>query len=150
MKVKFLKVNFNLHVFFFFLISKKDVLQKLLKDPEIQKCRLRRDGSDDDNLVTESMNKFKKEETLKKSTNSFTTSTEPNTNGSIVPDDITNYIEKMEKDDDEENYNQNIQLISFEVNQEEIENIQKRCIQLEYPLLAEYDFKNDTHNPNIK
>lgn len=25
-----------------------------------------------------------------------------------------------------------------------------RCIELEYPLLAEYDFKNDTVNPDIK
>ena len=25
-----------------------------------------------------------------------------------------------------------------------------RCIELEYPLLAEYDFRDDTHNPDIK
>ena len=30
-----------------------------------------------------------------------------------------------------------------------IEELQKRCIQLEYPLLAEYDFRNDTVNPDI-
>lgn len=34
--------------------------------------------------------------------------------------------------------------------QEKIEIIQKRCIELEYPLLAEYDFRNDTVNPDIK
>lgn len=34
--------------------------------------------------------------------------------------------------------------------QEKIEVIQKRCIELEYPLLAEYDFRNDTVNPDIK
>lgn len=33
--------------------------------------------------------------------------------------------------------------------QEMIEELQKRCIQLEYPLLAEYDFRNDTVNPDI-
>lgn len=27
--------------------------------------------------------------------------------------------------------------------------IQKRCIELEHPLLAEYDFRNDTVNPDI-
>uniref|UniRef100_A0AAQ5ZP82 General transcription and DNA repair factor IIH helicase/translocase subunit XPB n=1 Tax=Amphiprion ocellaris TaxID=80972 RepID=A0AAQ5ZP82_AMPOC len=32
---------------------------------------------------------------------------------------------------------------------EMIEELQKRCIQLEYPLLAEYDFRNDTLNPDI-
>jgi hypothetical protein len=25
-----------------------------------------------------------------------------------------------------------------------------RCIEKEYPLLAEYDFRNDSHNPDIK
>ena len=28
--------------------------------------------------------------------------------------------------------------------------IAHRCIQLEYPLLAEYDFRNDTANPDIQ
>ncbi|XP_047628082.1 general transcription and DNA repair factor IIH helicase subunit XPB isoform X2 [Phacochoerus africanus] len=32
---------------------------------------------------------------------------------------------------------------------EMIEELQKRCIHLEYPLLAEYDFRNDTVNPDI-
>lgn len=36
-----------------------------------------------------------------------------------------------------------------DVMQEMIEELQKRCIQLEYPLLAEYDFRNDTVNPDI-
>jgi len=33
--------------------------------------------------------------------------------------------------------------------QEMIEELQKRCIHLEYPLLAEYDFRNDSVNPDI-
>ena len=37
----------------------------------------------------------------------------------------------------------------FVLLQEMIEEVQKRCIQLEYPLLAEYDFRNDTVNPDI-
>ncbi|KAK7913174.1 hypothetical protein WMY93_013385 [Mugilogobius chulae] len=32
---------------------------------------------------------------------------------------------------------------------EMIEELQKRCINLEYPLLAEYDFRNDSVNPDI-
>lgn len=43
-----------------------------------------------------------------------------------------------------------MQTVSFEVNQEKIEVIQKRCIELEHPLLAEYDFRNDTVNPDMK
>jgi len=33
---------------------------------------------------------------------------------------------------------------------EKIEVVQKRCIELEHPLLAEYDFRNDSVNPDIK
>lgn len=41
------------------------------------------------------------------------------------------------------------QVVSFEVKQDLIEVLQKRCIELEYPLLAEYDFRHDQHNPDI-
>lgn len=43
------------------------------------------------------------------------------------------------------------QLTSFDKTtfQEMIEELQKRCIHLEYPLLAEYDFRNDSVNPDI-
>lgn len=64
--------------------------------------------------------------------------------------------------------------MSFEIKQDELETLQKwqdhnailinttnshidhainhgvSCIEKEYPLLAEYDFRNDTHNPDIK
>lgn len=56
-----------------------------------------------------------------------------------VPDDITNMYDKMDNEEDEEDTT--LETVSFEVNQEKIEVIQKRCIELEYPLLAEYDFR---------
>lgn len=59
--------------------------------------------------------------------------------GTVVPDDITNFYEKMDNEEDEEETT--MQTVSFEVNQEKIEILQKRCIELEYPLLAEYDFR---------
>ena len=52
----------------------------------------------------------------------------------------------MEEDDEEP---EDIETVSFEVNQSEIETIQKRCIELKYPLLDESDFKNDTRNPDM-
>ena len=36
-----------------------------------------------------------------------------------------------------------------EVNQEKSETLQQRTMAMEYPLLAEYDFRNDTLNPDI-
>lgn len=45
----------------------------------------------------------------------------------------------MDNEEDEEDVS--LETVSFEVNQEKIEILQKRCIELEYPLLAEYDFR---------
>lgn len=63
-----------------------------------------------------------------------------------VPDDIYNYYQRFEQEDDEFG---DINMISFEVEQEQIETIQKRCIELDYPLLAEYSFRDDNINPNV-
>lgn len=120
-----------------------EILQKLLKDPVIQECRLRRsvEGGEEE-IITQVQDK--------KAVPTFGakagTSTEPNSEGTTVPDDITNFYEKMDEDEEEDT---NLETVSFEVNQEKIEVIQKRCIELEYPLLAEYDFRNDTVNPDI-
>lgn len=56
-----------------------------------------------------------------------------------VPDDISSFYEKIDVEEDEED--NSLETVSFEVNQEKIEVIQKRCIELEFPLLAEYDFR---------
>lgn len=39
---------------------------------------------------------------------------------------------------------------TFEVDNNDLEDIKKLCIEIGYPLLEEYDFKNDTKNPNMK
>lgn len=63
-----------------------------------------------------------------------------------VPDDIYNYYQRFEKEDDEL---EDLKVVSFEVKQDQIEIIQKRCIELDYPLLAEYSFREDNVNPNV-
>uniref|UniRef100_A0A914MQR0 General transcription and DNA repair factor IIH helicase/translocase subunit XPB n=1 Tax=Meloidogyne incognita TaxID=6306 RepID=A0A914MQR0_MELIC len=55
-----------------------------------------------------------------------------------------------EEDDEETEALRSLEVLAFEIRQECIEIVQKRCIELEYPLLAEYDFRNDTNNPNLK
>uniref|UniRef100_A0A0V0G770 General transcription and DNA repair factor IIH helicase/translocase subunit XPB n=1 Tax=Triatoma dimidiata TaxID=72491 RepID=A0A0V0G770_TRIDM len=122
-----------------------DVLQKLLKDPVIQECRLRRDV---DTLITNVE--------TKRGAPQFNTKTATGDTGEVdtteettVPEDITDFYSKMDKADEEDEEDSNTNTVSFEVNQEKIEVIQKRCIELEYPLLAEYDFRNDTVNQDI-
>ncbi|CAG2058244.1 unnamed protein product [Timema podura] len=137
-----------------------EVLQKLLKDPVIQDCRLRRntegaggEGENADGFITQLQDK--------KSIPQFGTKPGPASenpeapvgeqpnNEATVPEDITNFYEKIDKEDEDDEEEAALKTVSFEVNQEKIEVIQKRCIELEHPLLAEYDFRNDTVNPDI-
>lgn len=127
-----------------------EVLQKLLKDPEIQKCRLRRDAESELDVTVvpgqsgQGITPFGKLGTAPDTDGSENKPDDPSQK--TVPEDIYDYYEKMEKDEDEV---EESKLVSFEVVQDQIEVLQKRCIELEYPLLAEYDFKNDTVNPDI-
>ena len=55
-------------------------------------------------------------------------------------------------DDDDADGNKagaNTTAVSFEVDQEKLETLQKRTMELDFPLLAEYDFRHDSVNPDI-
>jgi DNA excision repair protein ERCC-3 len=130
-----------------------EILQKLLKDPVIQQCRLKRsaEGADDDEFI-------KNQQSLKGV--SFGQKSAPTDAPPVegaegeaapgatpaVPEDITNFYDKIDNEEEEE---VNLETVSFEVYQEKIETIQKRCIEIDHPLLAEYDFRNDTINKDI-
>lgn len=131
-----------------------DILQKLLKDPVIQQCRLKREegegfiqGTLDGKAITQFGTKLP--DGSIKSADDKTDGSIVNADGTTtVPDDIANFYDKIDNEEEDED-EANLKTVSFEVNQEKIEIIQKRCIDIDYPLLAEYDFRNDTHNPDI-
>ncbi|GAB1608759.1 general transcription and DNA repair factor IIH helicase subunit XPB-like [Argonauta hians] len=144
-----------------------EVIQKLLKDPVIQECRLRAETEDLAMDILDSNSKVgatnadravcgpsKFPGVLSKTAADGAAAGGSNSEGAggtgstqeTVPDDIFKYFEKIDQEDEEE---PNSKIVSFEVIQDKIEVLQKRCIELEYPLLAEYDFRNDTHNPDI-
>ncbi|KAF7385138.1 hypothetical protein HZH66_012224 [Vespula vulgaris] len=139
-----------------------EVLQTLLKDPVIQQCRLRKniDDLEKDEVTTNIQNKAKnirfgakplpsaQAVTAKQAAPETKVDQTPSETAAI-PEDITTFYEKIDKEDEDEEEEQELKTVSFEVNQEKIEVIQKRCIELEYPLLAEYDFRNDNVNPDI-
>ncbi|XP_015180169.1 PREDICTED: DNA excision repair protein haywire [Polistes dominula] len=140
-----------------------EVLQTLLKDPVIQQCRLRKnvDDLDKDEITTNIESKGKNIKFGAKPLPSGQTvnaakQAAPETKVdqtpsemAAIPEDITTFYEKIDKEDEDEEEELELKTVSFEVNQEKIEVIQKRCIELEYPLLAEYDFRNDNVNPDI-
>ncbi|XP_040295800.1 general transcription and DNA repair factor IIH helicase subunit XPB [Bufo bufo] len=124
-----------------------DVIQDLLKDSTIRSCRLRNEEGEETDLITET---FTSKSAITKTTDP---ASDPSTsqvgeteNKTDVPADLFEFYEQMDKEEEEE---EETQTVSFEVKQEMIEVLQKRCIHLEYPLLAEYDFRNDTMNPDI-
>ena len=73
------------------------------------------------------------------------------TDESAVPDDIKAFYQKIDEDDDDEEESKggNVTTVSVEVDQDKLEILQKRTMEVEFPLLAEYDFRHDTINPDI-
>ncbi|KTG33170.1 hypothetical protein cypCar_00021561 [Cyprinus carpio] len=125
-----------------------DVIQRLLQDPVIRDCRLRSAEGEETELITETISS-KPAISKSQQDNGGPSTSQPSDGqrtGNQVPEDIFSYYEQMDKEEEEE---EETQTVSFEIRQEMIEELQKRCIQLEYPLLAEYDFRNDTVNPDI-
>uniref|UniRef100_A0A8C3U3Y8 General transcription and DNA repair factor IIH helicase/translocase subunit XPB n=1 Tax=Catharus ustulatus TaxID=91951 RepID=A0A8C3U3Y8_CATUS len=124
-----------------------DVIQQLLQDTVIKECRLRNAEGEETELITETFTS--KSAISKSSEGGLGPSTSQGTDAQNKPDvpaDLFEFYEQMDKDEEEE---EETQTVSFEVKQEMIEELQKRCIHLEYPLLAEYDFRNDSVNPDI-
>lgn len=129
-----------------------EILQKLLKDPVIQQCRLKRSGEGADDEFIKNQQIMKGVTFGQKSgptdIQPIEAAEDEDVAGatSAVPEDITKFYDKIDNEEEEE---VNLETVSFEVDQEKIETIQKRCIEIDHPLLAEYDFRNDTINKDI-
>lgn len=52
-----------------------------------------------------------------------------------------------DKDDDDDDMET---VHSFEISHESVETVKKRCQEIDYPVLEEYDFKNDSRNANLE
>ncbi|EDV26690.1 uncharacterized protein TRIADDRAFT_22911, partial [Trichoplax adhaerens] len=104
--------------------SHPEIIQMLLKDPVVQAARVKEGQINDPSESDETLDP--KEEN--------------------IPSDIYDYLDKIDRDEEDIEITKTI---SFEINSDDVELVQRRCIEMEYPLLAEYDFRNDTVNPDI-
>ncbi|KAJ1864946.1 DNA repair helicase RAD25 [Coemansia sp. RSA 2703] len=57
-------------------------------------------------------------------------------------------IVDLDKDDAEDEDSENI-VHAFQIDGNSVETVRKRCNTIDYPMLEEYDFRNDTINPNL-
>ncbi|CAF3560418.1 unnamed protein product, partial [Rotaria sp. Silwood2] len=78
--------------------------------------------------------------------NVSTTTDTPTTTNEQVPDDIRRLYEKIDRDEEDL---EDLKIVSFEIIQNKIELLRKRCQELEHPLLEEYDFRHDTVLKNL-
>ncbi|CAF4638708.1 unnamed protein product, partial [Rotaria sp. Silwood2] len=121
-----------------------DVLKKLLEDSQIQECRLVTTGTSlDTNTITEKPRVVIPGTTA---ANASTTTDTPTTTNEQVPDDIRRLYEKIDRDEEDL---EDLKIVSFEIIQNKIELLRKRCQELEHPLLEEYDFRHDTVLKNL-
>jgi DNA excision repair protein ERCC-3 len=127
-----------------------EIVQKLLNDSVIQAALV--DENTRTNIENQADKMANMTTTLLNTAPEQTVTTEPPADEEVpkdIADFYTNVIDNHDEDDDADAL-RNLQILSFEIKQEHLENVQRKCIELEYPLLAEYDFRNDEFNPNLK
>uniref|UniRef100_A0A5S6QGH3 General transcription and DNA repair factor IIH helicase/translocase subunit XPB n=1 Tax=Trichuris muris TaxID=70415 RepID=A0A5S6QGH3_TRIMR len=122
-----------------------DVIQKLLKDPVIQECIF-----DLGSAVVKKVENPEAEQPMDKLPDvAKAEAAEAGGDEANEKEELNKYLNLLGKEDEDEEAIKPLETFVFEVKQETIETLQKRCIEIEYPLLAEYDFRNDTQNPNL-
>lgn len=129
------------HNRYFVESTQADILQMLLKDPEIGPLRIESSEDTLDGLVTEK---------APSGANFVLPGTKPAKPEASTKDGAENEIENafqsaVGQDDDDEMGT----VHSFEIAPSSVEIVKKRCQDIDYPMLEEYDFKHDDRNPNL-
>ena len=105
------------------------VLRELLRDPTIAQARVKEDVNAS-NVDTDGFVTTNKAEEMKE-------------NLEILEED------SEEEDDEEGPSKKPATVVSFQIKGEAVESVKRQAIELDYPLMEEYDFRNDNINPNL-
>ncbi|KAG9039300.1 transcription factor TFIIH complex ERCC-3 subunit [Tulasnella sp. JGI-2019a] len=159
------------HNKYFVESSHPDILQTLLKDPIVRAARVVTDGSGQittgagglvlnkapqrGNLVIPGTAESQKKlgqmigqspmpgmPSTVVSTSRIVGAQPPRTDADLFTSVVG--VENDEIEEDDENVH------SFQILDEKIDELKKQCIALDYPMLEEYDFRNDSINPNLE
>ena len=128
------------------------VLQKLVQDEEIKSLRIGGNG----NIITEKAPKPKgivipgtRDAAGVKQQPDIQGQDRPvpnNEDGPVKEDDIFLSLREDDEDDDDDDGKH---IHSIEIPEQYVDQLKKRCLDLGYPVLEEYDFHNDQVNANL-
>lgn len=137
------------HNKYFVESTQADILQMLLQDPVIGPLRIQSSDGGDDGLVQSNAPqqadvKIPWEKQKKN---------DPNSAGGAaktgeVEDIFANVVGTKGGEDDDDNDDLDT-VHAFEIANESVEIVKKRCQEIDYPVLEEYDFHNDDRNANL-
>lgn len=150
------------HNRYFVESSQADILQMLLKDEVIGKLRIQSDTSSSTSnnglvqsqaptkgdLVIPGTKKAEDQNKIKQEISNNKTQEENNevkNKKEDVEDIFATVIGEGEDDDDDFDT-----VHSFEISSSSVETVKKRCQEIDYPMLEEYDFRNDLRNPDLE
>ena len=132
------------HNRYFVESTQADILQMLLKDPVIGPLRIQSSENTvtSNGLITsaQTQNDIVIPGTKK---NDGEKDTEAGTNNE-AEDIFASVVGSKEDDDDLDTVH------SFEIAHDSVEIVKRRCQDIEYPVLEEYDFRNDARNPDLE
>ncbi|ORY29058.1 DNA repair helicase rad25 [Neocallimastix californiae] len=128
-----------------------DILQKLLKDPVILSAKVIQ-TTDKNELMTEKAPNPKDIQIagLDKKPENKPDQEQEKIDEKKKEDDQFGAVISLEKEDEDEELIRDEVVHSFEINPSYVEEVKKRCCEIDYPMLEEYDFKNDTLNTNLE
>ncbi|CAF3554800.1 unnamed protein product [Rotaria socialis] len=141
--LSYAKVKLELkHNRYFVESAYPEILKNLLQDSQIQECRLVTTGNDLDTNTTAENARL----VIPREAAATATTDTPATTNEQVPDGIRRLYEKIDCDEEDM---EDLKIVSFEVIQNKIELLRKRCQELECPLREEYDFRHDIVLKNL-
>ncbi|SCW02192.1 LAFE_0F01002g1_1 [Lachancea fermentati] len=122
------------HNRYFVETSQADILQMLLKDPVIGTLRIDSEGNAANEASQDKNSKVDNNENKKP----------------VDPNDVEAVFSSVVGDNDIDDDNDDIDAVhAFEIANASVEIVKKRCQEIDYPVLEEYDFRNDHRNPDL-
>ncbi|RKO89625.1 P-loop containing nucleoside triphosphate hydrolase protein [Blyttiomyces helicus] len=123
--------------------SYPDILRKLLLDTTIARARVIRE--DEEDTIFSSTRGPK----ALPAPSSATNGAAPSSSADAADPTFSTVITLHRADEAEDGLDEEEFTHSFEIDKTELGEVKRRCIEVDYPLMEEYDFRYDVVNPNL-